>query len=333
MRQVPNTTQPLSLLVVIPCLNEEPTVGRVISGIPKVIKGIGKIEILVIDDGSSDQTAEQAKKAGAEVIKHQTTQGLGKTFREAVEIALAKGSDVLVHIDGDGQFESQDIPLLVTPVVERRAHMVTASRFVDQKLIPNMPAIKRWGNKWIARMVWLLTGNHFYDVSCGFRAFSKEALMRMNLFGNFTYTQECFLDLIFKNLSILEIPVKVKGTRQFGESRMASSIPRYALRSLQIMLRAFISYRPFIFFFTTGCVFLSAGFAFLFFLCLHYIQSGTFTPHIWSGFVGGSFSFLGVSTIVTGFIGDMLVRIKLNQENMLYHLKTLNYHSFDIPTF
>ena len=148
--------------------------------------------------------------------------------------------------------------------------------------------------------------------------------MRMNLFGSFTYTQESFLDLVFKNLSILEIPVKVRGTREFGTSRIASSLPRYALRSLQIMLRAFISYRPFSFFLTIGSLFLATGFGFLAFLGLHYIQTGAFTPHIWSGFVGGSFTFLGISTLITGFIGDMLVRIRMNQENMLYHLKIAN---------
>ena len=143
----------------------------------------------------------------------------------------------------------------------------------------------------------------------------------MNLFGSFTYTQETFLDLIFKNLDIQEIPIKVRGTREFGQSRMASSIPRYAVRSLQIMLRAFISYRPFQLFFTLGCLFLLFGFAFLAFLGQHYVRTGMFTPHIWSGFVGGSFAFLGISTLVTGLIGDMLVRIRMNQEEILYKLK------------
>ena len=320
----PYPNQSSSLLVVIPCLNEGATVAHVVNGIPREIKGIEKVEILVIDDGSTDHTSQLARNAGAQVIRHQTTQGLGMTFREAVEVALTKGSDILVHIDGDGQFEPSDIPLLVSPVVEQRAHMVTASRFLDRQLVPKMPAIKRWGNQGVARIVWLLTGQRFHDVSCGFRAFSKEALMRMNLFGSFTYTQESFLDLVFKNLSILEIPVKVRGTREFGTSRIASSLPRYALRSLQIMLRAFISYRPFSFFLTIGSLFLATGFGFLAFLGLHYIQTGAFTPHIWSGFVGGSFTFLGISTLITGFIGDMLVRIRMNQENILYHLKATN---------
>lgn len=309
------------LLVVIPCLNEENTVGWVVGNIPRDIEGIGKVEVLVFDDGSTDATAHRAREAGAEVVSHQTNQGLGTTFRDAVGIALSKGADILVHIDGDGQFDPADIPLLVEPVVRNQAHMVTASRFLERDLIPEMPVVKILGNRGVAYIVWLLSGKRFHDVSCGFRVFSRETLLRMNLFGSFTYTQESFLDLIFKDLTILEIPVKVRGTREFGSSRVASSIPRYAVRSLKIMLRAFISYRPFRLFFSIACVFLAIGLGLLVFLGLHYIETGAFSPHIWAGFVGGSFCFLGISTFVIGLIGDMLVRIRMNQENILYYLK------------
>ena len=320
-RKVQPTERGLFLLVVIPCLNEEPTVGRVVAGVPRDIPGIGRIEILVIDDGSTDKTGSRAHDAGAEIVRHQSNLGLGKTFQEAVGIALEKGVDVMVHIDGDGQFEPADIPLLVEPVVTGRAQMSTASRFIKSDLIPRMPAVKLWGNWGVARIIWLLTGQRFYDVACGFRAYSREALLRMNLFGNFTYTQETFLDLIFKNLTILEVPVRVRGVREFGTSRVASSVSRYAALSLQIMLRAFISYRPFRLFFSLGCVFLAAGLGFLVFLGLHYLNVGAFTPHIWAGFVGGSFGFLGILTLIIGLIGDMLVRIRMNQENILYFLK------------
>lgn len=309
------------LLVVVPCLNEENTVGGVVANIPRDIEGIGKVEVLVFDDGSTDATAHRAREAGAEVVSHQTNQGLGATFRDAVGIALSKGADILVHIDGDGQFDPADIPLLVEPVVRNQAHMVTASRFLERDLIPKMPVVKLWGNRGVAYIVWLLSGKRFRDVSCGFRVFSRETLLRMNLFGSFTYTQESFLDLIFKDLTILEIPVKVRGTREFGTSRVASSIPRYAVRSLKIMLRAFISYRPFRLFFSIACVFLAIGLGLLVFLGLHYIETGAFSPHIWAGFVGGSFCFLGFSTLIIGLIGDMLVRIRMNQENILYYLK------------
>ena len=281
----------LHMLVVIPCLDEAPTVGRVVAGVPRDIPGIERVDIVVLDDGSSDATGERAREAGAEVVRHHTTRGLGATFQEAVGIAIARNVDVLLHIDGDGQFDPGDIPLLVKPVVDHDAHMATASRFLDRDLVPTMPAVKRWGNRGVAGIVRLLTGRNFRDVSCGFRAFSREALLRMNLFGAFTYTQECFLDLIFKGLTIVEIPTKVRGVREFGASRVASSLSRYAFRSLQIMLRAFISYRPFSFFFTLGTLFLLIGLSFFYFLGLHWLSTGGFTPHIWAGFVGGASGF------------------------------------------
>jgi len=310
-----------SLLVVIPCLNEENTVATVVSKVPDTIEGVGQVEILVIDDGSNDATVERARAAGAEVVSHAANRGLGATFQHAVGIALDKRVDIMVHIDGDGQFDPADIPTLVAPVVAEQAHMVTASRFMDPDLVPEMPAIKRWGNRGVAFIVRLLTGQRFHDVSCGFRVFSRETLLRMNLFGTFTYTQESFLDLSFKELTIIEVPVKVRGVREFGTSRIASSIPRYAVRSLQIMMRAFISYRPLRFFFAIASVFLAAGFSLLGFLGVHYAKTGAFSPHIWAGFVGGSFCFLGFTTLITGLVGDMLVRMRMNQENILYHLK------------
>jgi len=304
------------LLVVVPCLNEEQTIAEVVANIPRSMDGVGRVEILVFDDGSSDATAERAREAGAEVVSHATNQGLGATFRDAVGIAIARGADIMAHIDGDGQFDPADIPLF-----NERADMVTASRFLQKDLIPKMPLIKRWGNYGVAAIVRLLSGKRFRDVSCGFRVFSRETLLRMNLFGSFTYTQESFLDLIFKKLTILEVPVKVRGVREFGESRIASSIPRYAFRSLKIMLRAFISYRPFRLFFSIALICFVIAFGFLGFLGWHYLQTGSFSPHIWAGFVGGSFGFVGFTTLVTGLIGDMLVRIRMNQETMLYYLK------------
>lgn len=312
---------PASLLVVIPCLNEENTVGRVVDGVPREIPGVGSVDVVVIDDGSSDSTAERARTAGAEVIRHASNQGLGSTFRQAVELAVQRRVDILVNIDGDGQFDPGDIPRLVEAIVADRADMVTASRFASPELVPQMPAIKKWGNHRVASIVGLLTGKHFHDVSCGFRAFSREALLNMNLFGSFTYTQESFLDLIFKDLRVIEEPVRVRGTREFGKSRVASNVLRYALRSTKIMMRAFISYRPFAFFAALAALFFTAGFALLGFLMVHYLRTGAFSPHIWAGFVGGSLSFVGLLTLVIALVGDMLVRMRMNQEKMLYYLK------------
>ena len=312
------------LVVLVPCLNEENTVASVVSGVSGQIEGIDDIAVLVLNDGSTDETAKRAEQAGARVLTNPHNQGLGTTFQRGVEGALALGADIAINIDGDGQFDPADIPKLVEPILQGQADMVTASRFKDPDLVPKMPLIKRWGNHWVAWIVWLITLQRFYDVSCGFRAFSREALLRMNLFGTFTYTQETFLDLAFKNLRIVEVPIRVRGTREFGSSRIASSIPNYALRAMKIMFRAAISYRPFRFFATIAALFGAVGFSLLGFLAWHYIQTGAFFPHIWAGFVGGSFAFLCLSTLVLAFVSDILVRMRLNQEEMLYGLKQMS---------
>jgi glycosyltransferase involved in cell wall biosynthesis len=310
-----------SLLVIVPCLDEERTVAHVVAGLPRSLPGIAALEVLVIDDGSTDATAERARQAGATVVRHATNLGLGESFRRGVREALERRVDILVTIDGDGQFDPASIAELVGPVLRGEAHMATASRFLDRALTPEMPAIKRWGNRQVARIVRLLTGKRFHDVSCGFRAFSREALLRMNLYGSFTYTHETFMDLVFKGMSIREIALPVRGTREFGESRIASSIPRYAWRSLQIMMRAFIAYRPFTFFAALAALLLAAGSGLLGFLLLHYLRAGAFSPHIWAGFVGGGLGLTGLVTLALGVLGDMLVRLRVNQEEILYVLK------------
>jgi len=309
------------LVVLISCLNEERTVASVVQSVPRRLAGIGVVEVVVLDDGSADSTAKRAREAGAEVVRHAVNQGLGRTFRHGVLAALERGADFAVHLDGDGQFDGGDIPVLLAPILVGEAEMVTASRFLDPQLTPRMPTLKRWGNRWVAWAVRVLTGKRFADVSCGFRAFSREGLLRMNLFGTFTYTQETFLDLTFKGLPIVEVPVRVEGERRYGSSRVAANLSRYAVRSLQIMLRAFIAYRPFPVFSTVAAAFLLAGGGLLVFLLVHYLRTGAFSPHIWAGFVGGSLCFVGVTTLVTALLAEMLARVVRNEEEILYLLK------------
>ncbi len=310
-----------TLVVVVPCLDEEATVAAVVAGVPRQVPGFARVEVVVVDDGSADRTAERARQAGAHVLRHSRNLGLGRTFRDGVRRALELGADVAVTIDGDGQFDPAHIPQLVAPLVAGEADMATASRFARRDLVPEMPWIKRWGNRRVAGIVALLTGNRFHDVSCGFRALSRDALLQLNLFGGFTYTQETFLDLAYKGLHIVEVPLAVRGVREFGESRIASSVWRYGVRSASIMLRAFVSYRPFTFFATVAAVFLAGAAALLGFLLVHYLRTGAFFPHIWAGFVGGSLGFVGILALLMGVLGDMLVRMRLNQEKILFHLK------------
>ena len=180
----------------IPAFDEENTIAEVIQRIPEFVDAV-----YVVDDGSTDRTALAAKEAGAEVISHGYNRGLGETFRTIVRAAISSNVDYAVTLDGDGQFDPTGIETLIEEAVSRQADFVTASRFIDPEFYPKMSRVKFWGNRMISRLVSWIVGARFYDVSCGFRVYSREALLRLNLFGRHTYTQEVFLNLAFKRVA------------------------------------------------------------------------------------------------------------------------------------
>src|SRR5439155_25516983 len=239
----------MKLLVTIPALNEEATIAGVIAGVPRKIPGVDEVEVIVVNDGSTDRTAERAAEAGALVVTLHNRPGLGKVFGTGLERAMRRGADIIVNIDGDGQFDPADIAKLVHPILEGEADFVTCSRFADPALRPTMPPVKYYGNRAVTSIInWVCGGTNFTDVSCGFRAFNREAAYRMTLFGRFTYTQECFIDLFSKGVRIVEVPLQVRGVREHGQSRVASNLWKYATSSLPIILRAMRDIQPLKFF-------------------------------------------------------------------------------------
>src|SRR3954449_12591543 len=239
----------MKLVVTIPALDEEKTIAQVVRGVPRDIPGVGETEVIVLNDGSTDRTAAEAVAAGALVVTLKGGAGLGMVFRTGLERAMRRGADVIVNIDGDGQFNPADIRKLIAPILDDNADFVTCSRFSDPALRPKMPIVKYYGNQWVTGIInWICGGTSFTDVSCGFRAFNREAAYRMTLFGRFTYTQECFIDLFSKGLRMAEVPLKVRGVREHGKSRIASSITKYARNSGPIILRAMRDIQPLKFF-------------------------------------------------------------------------------------
>jgi glycosyltransferase involved in cell wall biosynthesis len=311
----------MKLLVVIPALNEEATISDVIGRIPRDIEGFRCVETVVIDDGSTDNTVELAEQAGAHVISHKKNKGVGAAFQTGVQYAIAAEADIMVNMDGDGQFSPEDIPLLLQPLTEDSADMVTASRFIKKEFWPEMTKVKFYGNRAMSALISTLVGKKFYDVSCGFRAYKRDVLLVLNLFGNFTYTQESFLDLSFKGLEIVEVPVRIRGTREFGDSRVASNLFNYAVQTSKIMLRSYRDYKPMFLFGGIALLLLLCGFLLTGFLIIHYVINGTFTPHKWAGFVAGTFYGLGAIAFITALLADMLGRVRRNQEKILYMLK------------
>lgn len=308
-----------SLLVLIPCLNEDKTIGTVISRIPVEIGGIGRIDVAVVDDGSTDDTAKIARDHGAAVLSHGRNLGVGAALRTGLRHARIQGYDFVVNIDGDGQFAPEDIPDILGPVIAGDADLVTASRFADPSLVPDMPAIKKWGNRRIATLVGFLTGQRLHDVSCGFRAYSAEAVRALNLVGNFTYTHEVILQACFQGFRVREVPVPVIGVREFGESRVASNLFRYARLSSRIIISSFFYFHPMRVFGMISAVFLLPAILLALFFLYHRFATGAFTPHIWAGFASAFLFVVGCMAMMIGFIALLFQRlaIQLKQESDL----------------
>jgi len=305
-----------TIAVVLPALNEEALIGQVIDAIPDFID-----HVIVVDDGSTDKTAEIAKEKGAITVSHKRNRGVGAAFHTGVRQVLSMQVDIMVNMDADGQFNPDDIEKIVSPVIEKRADFVTASRFIHKDYVPRMPWVKLMGNRFMSRFISRLTKQKFYDVSCGFRAYNRETLQKLNLFGDFTYTQETFIDLVFKNLDVLEVPIHVRGKREHGKSRVASNLFKYGYRTSQIIIRTFRDNKPFRLFGSMSFISFLIGLGFAIFLSIHRIQEGMFTPHKWAGFTAGFFFVVALLLLLIGFVLDMFARMRRVQEEILFELK------------
>lgn len=304
----------------MPALNEERNIASVLDKIPAFID-----KIIVVNDGSTDNTADISISYGCDVVNHTSPRGVGMAFQSGIVEALKNKFDILVNMDSDGQFNPSDIKTLIAPLLNDSSDFVTASRFKDKELYPVMPKAKFYGNLFMARFISLLTGSKFYDVSCGFRAYSRDTLLRMNLFGKFTYTQESFLDLAFKNIRMEEIPISIRGTREFGKSRVASNLFRYGYQTLKIIVRSYRDYKPIqLFLFFAVVPFILASLL-LGFTTYHFLTHGSFSPYKYIAFTGGFFTIITLLFVGIGFILDMFSRMRINQENLLYELRR-NYY-------
>lgn len=317
----------MKLVVNIPAYNEEQSIGEAIQRIPRQISGVSQVEVVVVDDGSTDHTANIAREQGAVVVEHHSNKGVGVAFSTGVLEALKRKADIMVNMDGDLQFSPEDIPKLIEPILQKHAGFVTTTRFRDPQLVPDMPAIKKWGNRMVANIINFITKQHFTDVSCGFRAFNHDTLLRLNLFGDFTYTQETFIDLFQKKVIIREVPLKVRGVRKYGKSKVANNVLSYGVRSLMIMLRAMRDFKPLKFFGAIGALLLGLGFLGGLFVFIRWVFVHRTTPFQSLVIISGVLAILGFLLFVLALMADMMGRIKRIEEENLYYNKKAIYNS------
>lgn len=322
-----NNHKPIKLIVQIPAYNEEETISRVIKNIPKSISNVSSVKILVADDGSVDDTIEKAKQAGASyILRSKVNQGLGKNFKRAIDASLKLGADIIVNIDADGQFNPEDMVKLIQPILKKEADMVTASRFIDFSKTKNMPFLKKWGNKRYAKLISRITGQKFSDVSCGFRAYSREAALRLNLRGSFTYTQEVLLDLVEKGMKIREVSVPVIYHKE-RKSMLSGNLRRYGFKTLGIIGKTTRDNSPLTFFGFPGLILFLLGFAGGLFSLIFWLVYHVTTPVRMLMFVSAFLMITGAGLIILALVADMMKSIKLTQEEILYRLKKGEFES------
>ena len=303
----------------IHALNEQATIEQVIQQIPREITGVSNIRIVVVDDGSTDRTSERGRNAGAEILPLGRNRGLGRAFQAGVSDAIEHDMDVLVTIDGDGQFDAGLIGELISPVVTGKADMATCSRFKDPAVVPKMPWIKRMGNHMVASLVSNIARQVFCDVSCGFRAYNRECLLRLNLMGRFTYTHEVILELAFKGMHIVEVPLPVRGVRAHGKSRIASNVLAYGLRTTRIILGTLLNHRPHFFFGILSAVSLLFGILALVGGSITWFTEETFIKALMLS--GGFFLGMSVLLLLFGLQARVVYRNQFLLENILYELR------------
>lgn len=314
----------MRLIVNIPAYNEAEKIAHTIQGIPRTFDGIDEVFIQVIDDGSKDDTARIARSAGADfVVSHHSNRGIGKAFRTSVESALANGADVMVNIDADGQFDPHDIPKLLRPVLDGKADLVSADRFSEHKA-ENIPFVKDSLNRLAARVIGSFMSAPISDLTCGFRAYSREMLLRVNLSGSFTYTQEVIIDALGKDLRVLWVPVKVKYFPE-RKSRVVKSVGKYIKNSAKIIMKAVRDVRPLKFFGVPGLALIAVSFlAFLWFLGL-YLQDYKITPFRNYLLVAITLFLIGLQFFVFALIADMIRSNRKITEEIFYILKKDRY--------
>ncbi len=307
----------MKLIVQIPCHNEEKTLPVTLKDIPKKIEGIDKIEILVINDGSSDNTVSVAKSLGVDhIVNIPSRRGLAYTFSAGLDKALELGADIIVNTDGDNQYKGSDIPRLVAPIVAKKADMVVGCRNIAA--IKHFSLIKKMLQKIGSSAVRHFSRTDVPDTTSGFRAYSRDAAIRINIFSTYTYTLETIIQAGKMGMPVSYITIDTN--EKLRESRLIKNIPSYLLQSAATILRIYLMYEPLKTFCMLGLVFILPGFILIArFLYLHLTvgRSG----HVQSLIIAAILVIMGFGTMFLGLLGDIISANRKLSEQILYRMK------------
>ena len=291
----------LKLVIQIPCYDEEQTLAETLSALPQSIEGFREVEYLVVDDGSRDRTAEVARSRGVHhVVRHNHNQGLARAFMTGLRAAIERGADVIVNTDADNQYQGSDIPKLVRPILDGEADIVVGSRPIGT--IRHFSPIKRLLQRLGSRIVRALSRTEIHDAPSGFRAMTRDAALRLNVFGSYTYTLETIIQAGLSNLRVANLPIGVNGPTR--PSRLMRSMSSYVWRSLRTMLSVYLIYKPIRLFGLLSFLFLLPGFA-LAVRYLYFFMIGEGRGHVQSVIVGGVFVVCGIFMLAIATVAHL----------------------------
>lgn len=317
----------VKLIIQIPCLNEAETLEIALNDLPKHIDGIDEIEYLIINDGSSDNTVEVAKRWGVNyVVNFKNNKGLAKGFLAGLDAALRNGADIIVNTDADNQYSGADIEKIVRPILEGKSDIVIGERPIDQTehFSPLKKKLQHLGS-WVVRKA---SRTKIPDAPSGFRAYSREAAMRMNVVNEYTYTLETIVQAGRNKMAITSVPIATNP--ELRKSRLFNSMFGYIKKSVLTIARAFVMYRPLKFFASIGMISILIGVIigvrFLYFLCI-----GTGNGHIQSLILASMMIVVGVQTFIVGLQGDIIAANRKLLEDIQYRVKRLDYEMTQNP--
>ncbi len=292
----------MKLIVQIPCYNEEHTLPETVADIPRQIEGIDQVEVLIIDDGSRDRTVEVAREIGVDHIVHNKRNvGLARTFRKGIDACLVRGADIIVNTDGDNQYAGADIPKLVEPILAGRADMVIGDRQTDK--VPHFSALKKLLQRLGSGVVRKLAGIWVPDTVSGFRAFSREAAIRLNVVSSFSYTIETVIQAGKRQLTVESVHIRTNPKTR--DSRLFKSIPHFIQNSVGTMVRMYAMYQPLRVFFFLGAAMTLLGLLPILRFLLFYFTSGG-AGHVQSLLLGSVLVILGFITFLVGLVADLI---------------------------
>jgi glycosyltransferase involved in cell wall biosynthesis len=309
----------MKLLIQIPCYNEANHLLQVLSALPQELPQISRIEVLVIDDGSTDGTAAIASQFGVNhVIRHPENRGLAATFQTGLESCLRLGADIIVNTDGDHQYPGDEIPRLIEPILQRRADIVIGNR--QTRTIAYFSPLKKFLQflgSWVVRMA---SGADVPDATSGFRAYSREAALRLTVLTHYTYTLETIIQASKKGLTIAHVPIRVN--EPLRDSRLIKSNWSYVKHSAATILRLYALYEPFRTFIYLSLPFLLIGIFYLGRFGYFYLtgQSGV-GRHVQSVVAGSTSLTIGFLLVVLGIIADIVAANRMLIEETLYRIK------------